>query len=106
MVIHDEMAHGGALGRHPLYELVKTEADARTAVEIVREYSTIRLNGRNFQFGYPLSDERIEAIVHGDIEPLTVDILQGAYADAIDEEEWFDRYRAAPKPLSAASIIW
>lgn len=106
MVIHDEMAHGFVLGRrHPLYSLVETEADARTALEIVREYSTIRLEGRNFQFGYPLSEERVEAIVRGEIEPLTLDILQAAYADAVDEEEWFDRYRAAPKPLSAATIL-
>jgi hypothetical protein len=106
MVIHDEMAHGFVLGRrHSLYTLVETIDDARTAVEVIREYSTIRLKGRNFQFGYPLSEERVEAIVRGEIEPLTLDTLQGVYADAIEEEEWFDRYRAAPKPLSAATIL-
>jgi len=104
MVIHDEMAHGGVLGRHPLYGLVKTNEDANTSLEIIREYSTIRLRGRNFQFGFPLSEERVEAIARGEIEPLTTDILRAACASAIDEEEWFDRYQAAPKPLSATSI--
>jgi hypothetical protein len=105
MVIHDEMAHGGVLGRHPLYQLVKTAEDAATAQEIIRDYSTIRLRGRNFQFGYPLSEDRVEAIVRGEIEPLTLSILQASYANAIDEEEWFDRYQAAPKPLSATTIV-
>ncbi|MGH7847749.1 MAG: hypothetical protein ACREQW_21615 [Candidatus Binatia bacterium] len=106
IILHDEMAHGEALeGRNPLYKLVKTEQDARTALEIIREYSTIRLNGRNFQFGYPLSEERIEAIVRGDIEPATVDTLKAAYKGAIDEEEWFDCYHAAPKPLKATTIL-
>jgi hypothetical protein len=106
IVLHDEMAHGEALeGRNPLYKLVKTEQDARVALEIVREYSTIRLKGRNFQFGYPLSEERIEAIVRGEIDPATLDTLRAAYAGAIDEEEWFDRYHAASKPLKAATIV-
>jgi len=105
MVIHDEMAHGGVLGRHPLYGLVKAKEDANTALEIIREYSTIRLRGRNFQFGFPLSEESIEAIVRGEIEPLTTDILRAACASAIDEEEWFDRYQAAPKPLSATTVL-
>ena len=105
IIIHDEMAHGGVLGRHPLYELVKTEEDAKIALEIIREYSTIRVKGRNFQFGFPLSEDRVEEIVRGEIEPLTHDILQKVYADAIDEEEWFDRYRAAPKPLSSATVL-
>jgi hypothetical protein len=106
IILHDEMAHGEALEeRHPLYKLVQSEEDARTALDVVREYSTIRLKGRNFQFGYPLSEERIEAIIRGEIEPATVDTLRAAYAGAIDEDAWFDRYRAAPKPLSAVTII-
>jgi hypothetical protein len=106
IILHDEMAHGEALEeRHPLYQLVKTEDDGRTALEIVREYSTIRLKGRNFQFGYPLSEERIEAIARGEIEPATLDTLRAAYAGAIDEDSWFERYRAAGKPLSATTIV-
>jgi len=106
IVLHDELAHGDALeARHPLYQLVKSEADARTALEIVREFSTVRLKGRNFQFGYPLSDERIEAIARGEIEPATVDILKSAYAGAIDEDVWFQRYHKAAKPLSASTVI-
>ena len=99
------MAHGGILGRHPLYELVKTEEDAQIALEIIREYSTIRVKGRNFQFGFPLSEQRVEAITRGEIEPLTHEIRQKVYADAIDEEAWFDRYRAAAKPLSSATVL-
>jgi hypothetical protein len=87
IILHDEMAHGDALeARHPLYQLVKTEADARIALEIVREFSTVRLKGRNFQFGQPLTDERVEAIARGEIEPATVEILKSAYAGYIDED--------------------
>ena len=106
IILHDELAHGDALeARHPLYQWVKTEADARTALEIVREFSTVRLKGRNFQFGHPLSDERIEAIAAGEIEPATVEILKSAYAGFIDEDVWFQRFHKAAKPLSAATVI-
>lgn len=106
IILHDEMAHGDVLGsRNPLYELVKTEEDATVAVDIIEEHSTIRLKGRNHQFGFPISEQRVEAIIHGDIEPATIEVLQSAYEGAIDEEEWFDRYNAAPKPLSAASVL-
>ena len=71
----------------------------------MRDYSALRLAGRNFQFGYPLSGERIEAIVGGDIEPIGLDALEAAYAGAIDDEEWLDRYRAAPKPLASATVL-
>lgn len=105
IILHDEMAHGSVLERrHPLYDLVRTEEDARAALEVIREYSTIRLNGRNYQYGYPLSQERIDAIVRGEIEPITLNALKGAYAGAMDEVEWFDRYQAAPKPLSSTTI--
>jgi hypothetical protein len=106
IILHDEMAHGDALGgRHPLYKLVRTREEAQIAVDIIREYSTIRLKGRNFQFGHPLSDERIEAIIRGEIEPATVDTLRAAYTGAIDEEAWFERFHGAPKPLPAATIL-
>lgn len=106
IILHDEMAHGDALeARHPLYQLVKTEEDARTALAIVREFSTVRLKGRNFQFGHPLSEERIEAIARGEIEPATVDVLKSAYAGAIDEDIWFGRFHKAAKPLSATTVI-
>jgi hypothetical protein len=105
IILHDEMAHGSVLGnRHELYDLVKTEKDAEEALKVMREYSTLRLQGRNYQYGYPLSQERIEAIARGDIEPLKREVLQKAYAGAMDEVEWFDRYHAAPKPLSSTTI--
>jgi len=106
IILHDELAHGDALeARHPLYQLVTTEADARTALAIVREFSTVRLKGRNFQFGHPLSEARIEAIARGEIEPATLDILKSAYAGAIDEDIWFQRFHQAAKPLSASTVI-
>jgi len=106
IILHDEMSHGDALeARHPLYQWVKTEEDARIALEIVREFSTIRLKGRNFQFGQPLTDDRVEAIVRGEIEPATVEILKSAYAGAIDEDIWFQRFHQAAKPLSASTVI-
>ena len=106
IILHDEMAHGSVLERrHPLYDLVKTEEDARAALEVIREYSTIRLNGRNYQYGHPLPKERIEAIARGEVEPIGLDALKEAYAGAIDEEEWFDRYHAAAKPLSSTTIL-
>ncbi len=106
IILHDEMAHGEVLGgRNPLYALVTSEEDAEAALEVVRDYSALRLEGRNFQFGYPLSGERIEAIAGGDIEPIGLDALEAAYANAIDDEEWLDRYRSAPKPLLGATVL-
>jgi hypothetical protein len=106
IILHDEMAHGDALEeRHPLYRLVRSEEDARTALAIVREFSTVRLKGRNFQFGFPLSEARVEAIIRGEIEPATVGVLKGAYAGAIDEDVWFQRFHRATKPLSASTVI-
>jgi hypothetical protein len=106
IILHDEMAHGDALeARHPLYQLVKTADNARVTLEIVREFSTVRLKGRNFQFSHPLSEERIDAIVRGEIEPATLDILQAAYAGCIDEDEWFRRYHRATKPLKANTVV-
>ena len=106
IILYDELAHGAALeARHPLYQLVKTEVDARIALEIVRKYSTIRLKGRNFQFGHPLSEERIEAIARGEIEPAKVEILKSAYAGAIDEAICFQRFHKVAKPLSGSTVI-
>ena len=54
IILHDEMAYGDAPeARHPLYQLVKTADDARVALEIIREFSTVRLKGRNFQSSHP-----------------------------------------------------
>ncbi len=105
IILHDEMAHGDVLGnRHSLYNLVKTEEDEEKALEVIREYSTIRLNGRNYQYGNPLSKERIEAIVRGEIDPIDRETLKNAYAGVIDEVEWFERCHAASKPLSSTTI--
>ncbi len=105
IILHDEMAHGDVLGnRHPLYNLVKTDEDENKAIEVIREYSTIRLHGRNYQYANPVPEERIKAIARGEIEPIDREALKIAYAGAMDEVEWFERYHAASKPLSSATI--
>jgi hypothetical protein len=71
---------------------------------VIREYSTMRLHGRNFQFAHPLSAERIEAIGNGDIDPISAEQLKAAYEGAIDDEVWLDRFHAAAKPLSSRTI--
>jgi len=106
IILHDEMAHGEVLGnRHPLYDLVHSKQDEDKALEIIREYSTIRLHGRNYQYGNPVPKERIEAITRGEIEPIDRETLRRAYEGAIGEVEWFERYHAAPKPLTSTTIL-
>jgi hypothetical protein len=83
---------------------VKTKEEEDKALEVIREYSTIRINGRNYQYGNPLPKERIEAIVRGEVEPINRESLKDAYAGAIDEVEWFERFHAASKPLSSTTI--
>jgi hypothetical protein len=99
------MAHGDVLGnRHPLYDLVKTDEDENKALEVICEYSTIRLHGRNYQYSNSVSKERIEAIARGEIEPIDREALKMAYTGTMEEVEWFERCHAAPKPLSSATI--
>ena len=106
IVLHDEMAHGGVLDyRNPLYDMIRTKDDADTALSVIREYSTARIHGRNFQFGLPLSEQRVEEIIRGEIDPLDVEELRVAYDGAIDDEVWLDRFRSAPKPLSSSTIL-
>ena len=105
IILHDEMAHGSVLGnRHPLYDLVNSKEDEEKALAVIREYSTIRIHGRNYQYGNPVPKDRIEAIVRGEVEPIDRETLRNAYEGAIDEVEWFERYHSAPKPLSSTTI--
>jgi hypothetical protein len=106
IILHDEMAHGDVLGnRHSLYSRVKSEEDEEKALEVIREYSTIRLHGRNYQYGNPVPKERIDAIARGEIDPIDRDALVEAYSGAMDEVVWFERYHAATKPLSSTTIL-
>ncbi|MCH8346534.1 MAG: hypothetical protein IIC87_06370 [Chloroflexi bacterium] len=57
-----------------------------------------------FQFGHVLSEERIEAIIRGDIQPATQAMLVDASADIVEDHHWFGRFHDSAKPLSNASI--
>ena len=51
--------------------LAKTDWALMTELSV--ELETMRIHMRNAQFSYPLSPERIAAIIHGDIEPIVFD---------------------------------
>lgn len=104
IVLHDELAHGASEGRDILYPLVNSAGDVRLAIEVIREMSTIRVYLRNEQFGHPLTDQRMDEIVRGNIEPATFETLSAACRDPVSDHDWFDRYHAAPKPLSSTTI--
>ena len=105
IVLHDEQEHGASEGRDLLYPLVRSEEDFHVSAEVIREHSTIRLRIRNQQFGYPLSEDRIEAIIRGDIEPATQKMLVDASADIVEDHDWFGRFHGSAKPLSNASVV-
>ena len=68
-VLDDEMDHGPrALATVPRY--VHTPADLEGVVHYTRLRGDQRLRWRNEQFNYPLSAERLAAIMAGDIAPL------------------------------------
>ena len=104
IVLHDEQEHGASEGRDLLYPLVQTEDDFQASAEIIRELSTIRLQIRNQQFGYPLSEERVSAIVRGDIQPATQTVLVEASSEIMEDHDWFGRFHGSAKPLSNVSV--
>ena len=104
IVLHDEQEHGASEGRDLLYPLVQTEDDFQASAEIIRELSTIRLQIRNQQFGYPLSEERVNAIVRGDIQPATQTVLVEASSEIMEDHDWFERFHRSAKPLSNVSV--
>ncbi|NIO07933.1 MAG: hypothetical protein GTO40_07980 [Deltaproteobacteria bacterium] len=104
IVLHDEMDHGASEGRDLLYPLVRTEEDFNNALAAIREFSTVRLEDRNRQFSDVLSDNRLRAIIEGDIEPATTDLLAEASHDLMDDETWFERFHGTNKPLSSVSV--
>ena len=68
-VLDDEMDHGPrALASVPRYIHGPAELDA--VIHYTRLRGDARLRWRNEQFGYPLSDTRLAAIMAGDIAPL------------------------------------
>jgi hypothetical protein len=104
IVLHDEQEHGASEGRDLLYPLVQSEEDFRVAAEVITEISALRLRIRNQQFGHVLSEERIEAITRGDIQPATQTMLVDASADIVEDHDWFGRFHGSSKPLSNASV--
>ena len=104
IVLHDEQEHGASEGRDLLYPLVQTKEDFHIALEAIKEFSTVRLQDRNRQFGYVLSEDRVQAISRGEIEPATRTLLLDASADTMSDQDWFERYHRTPKPLSTISV--
>jgi len=104
IVLHDEQDHGASEGRDLLYPLIQTEKDFHIAVEAIKEFSTARLQDRNQQFSYVLSEDRVQAISRGEIEPATRTMLLDASADIMSDQEWFERFHRSPKPLSTTSL--
>jgi hypothetical protein len=55
-----------------------TEADWKLLERLLVEQLRQRIRMRNAQFSYPLSEERVQAIYRGDIEPLAFDYERAA----------------------------
>lgn len=104
IVLHDERDHGASEGRDLLYPLIQTEEDFHIAVEAIKEFSTVRLQDRNQQFSYVLSEDRVQAINRGEIDPATCTLLLDASADIMSDQDWFERFHRTPKPLSTTSV--
>ena len=70
-ILDDEMDHGpSSLALVPRY--VQSEADLAAVTTYTRRRGDQRLRWRNEQFGYPLAEARLAAIMAGDIEPLPI----------------------------------
>ncbi len=104
IVLHDELDHGVSEGRDLLYPLVQTEEDFHIALEAIKEFSTVRLQDRNQQFSCVLSEDRVQAITRGEIEPATRTLLLDASAEIMSDEDWFKHFHRTPKPLSTTSV--
>ncbi len=104
IVLHDEQDHGASEGRDLLYPLIQTEEDFHIALEAIKELSTVRLQDRNQQFSYVLSEDRVQAITRGEIEPATRTLLLDASADIMSDQDWFERFHRTHKPLSTTSV--
>ena len=104
IVLHDEQDHGASEGRDLLYPLVQTEEDFHIALEAIKESSTVRLQDRNQQFSCVLSEDRVQAITCGEIEPATRTMLLDASAEIMSDEDWFEHFHRTPKPLSTTSV--
>jgi hypothetical protein len=78
-VYDDEFAHmlSGITG---IGDEGLSESDLRLLETLLVEQLRQRIRMRNAQFGYPLSEERVQAIFRGDIQPLKFDYQRAALA--------------------------
>ena len=104
IVLHDEQDHGASEGRDLLYPLMQSGEDFHIALESIKEFSTVRLQDRNRQFSYVLSEDRVQAISRGEIEPATRTLLLDASAKIMSDQDWFERFHQTNKPLSTTSV--
>ena len=66
-VYNDEIDHA-AHGADDLNAVARTEEDWALAKEMVTEISLQRMRMRNEEFGFPLTDERLQEIAEGQVE--------------------------------------
>lgn len=78
VVLEDERGHGPA-NLFAVNKYVKTEADLESAKEMLRARAEQRLHMRNEQFSFPLSRERLKAIMDGDTD---LKVVRDIWGDA------------------------
>jgi hypothetical protein len=67
VVLRDERGHGPA-NLFAVDKYVKTEGDLDGAKKMLRERAEGRLRMRNEQFGHPLTNQRLTALMDGDVD--------------------------------------
>ena len=76
VVLKDERGHGPA-NLFSVKKYIKTEEDLTNAKDMLRARAIGRLRMRNEQFGSPLSAERLEALMNGDVDLKVVRAIWG-----------------------------
>lgn len=71
VTLEDEVDHGPS-HLAGLEQLVKTEEDLVQVKKLIRLLGEARLHFRNEEFGYPLSEQRLQEIMAGNIKPLPI----------------------------------
>ena len=100
IILRDELEHGASERREELYGLLGSPEHVEIATRIIIEMSQIRLRMGNEQFGGVVDEARLAAMGRGEIEPVAVDTMLAACART--DEHWFERFHAAPKPLTSS----
>jgi len=78
-VYEDEFAHM-LIGITEADDPDMSDADWQTFGELALRQLTLRVPMRNEQFGYPVGEARMAAIMDGDIEPLSFDYAKAEAA--------------------------